>query len=169
MKSQALQRNAEEAKKFREWHYRKAEPSKAYCYTTPILLLFLGVERYAVYSYISSFVQMNGWCYLKYEDLIKNLNLSRQKISKLLRSLRGMGIVTKHKMIGCNNVYYTISTEALDKIIMTVNEFNYIHPSRLMSELEGVNLNAVSYEYVRKLIWKYIPETKAAKINLFDE
>ena len=169
MSKEALQRDVEEAKKFREWHYKKTEPSKAYCYTPPILLLFLGAERHAVYLYISSFVQMNGWSYFKYEDIMKDLDLSRQKISNILRSLRSIGIVIKHKMIGSNNVYYTISTEALDKIVMIVNEFRDIHPKRLRKELEGVNLNAVSFEYVRKLIWKYIPETRNTKINLFDE
>ena len=100
---------------------------------------------------------------------MNDLDLSRQKISNILRSLRSIGIVIKHKMIGSNNVYYTISTEALDKIVMIVNEFRDIHPKKLRKELEGVNLNVVSFEYVKKLIWKYIPETRSTKINLFDE
>lgn len=169
MENQILKKDDKEAKRVREWHYKKTEPSKAYCYTPPILLLFLGVERYGVYLYISSSVQMNGWSYFKYEDIMNDLDLSRQKISNILRSLRSIGIVIKHKMIGSNNVYYTISTEALDKIVMIVNEFRDIHPKRLRKELEGVNLNAVSFEYVKKLIWKYIPETRGTKINLFDE
>ena len=158
MSKEALQRNAEEAKKFREWHYGKNGVAKPYCYTIPILMDFLGIESFAIYLHISRFVQMNGWSHVKYDAISKRLHISKTTINKILISLRGMGILIKHFKGGGNNFYYTISTDAVDMIVMTINRFGNIEPDRLKKELEGVNLNAVNFEYVERLIKKNIPE-----------
>lgn len=169
MEDQILKKDAKEAKRVREWHYKNGTVAKTYCYNTPDLIGFLGAERFAIYSYINGFVQMNGWCYFRYEDLIKKLRFSRQRISKILRSLRAIGVIIKHHMVGSNNVYYTISTDALDKIFMTMNEFCNVEACMLMDELEGVNLNAVSFEYIKTLILKNIPEAKSSKLELSND
>ncbi len=168
MSKEALQRNAEEAKKFREWHYGKNGVAKPYCYTIPILMDFLGIESFAIYLHISRFVQMNGWSHVKYDEISKRLHISKTTINKILISLRGMGILIKHFKGGGNNFYYTISTDAVDMIVMTINRFGNIEPDRLKKELEGVNLNAVDFEYVERLIKKNIPEARCCDISIPD-
>lgn len=168
MEDQILKKDAKEAKRFREWHYGKDGVAKPYCYTIPILMDFLGIESFAIYLYITRFVQMNGWSYVKYDEISKRLHISKTTINKILISLRGMGILIKHFKGGGNNFYYTISTDAVDMIVMTINRFGNIEPDRLKKELEGVNLSAVNFEYVERLIKKNIPEARCDDTSISD-
>ncbi len=152
----------EDAKKFREWHFTKG---KGYFYGASIMIEFLNGEQYRVYSYISRFFQMNGYCYFKYDEMARRFKISKTKISEALMNLRSLGIIIKNFGVGGNNFYYTISDEAIDKIIDITNKHADILPGDIRIELAGVNLNAVDMEYLERLIEKKFPEESAGSDN----
>lgn len=157
------------AKSIRDWLYRNDDKEVTYFANTPILTEYLDSEQYRVFSYIFRFVQMNGDCYFKYDVVTRKLRISNGTISKVLTGLRSMGLIVRNYNPGGNNIYYTISTEAIYKIIKITNMFKSIPAWEIKDTLVGINLNAVDLSYLVKAVEKHFGKNEETDLVLFND
>lgn len=157
------------AKSIRDWLYKNDDKEVTFFGNVPILTEYLDSEQYRVFSYIFRFVQMNGDCYFKYDVVTRKLRISNGTISKALTGLRSMGLLVRKYNPGGNNVYYTISAEAIYKIIKITNMFKSIPAWEIKDALVGINLNAVDLSYLVKAVEKYFGENEGVGLELFDD
>jgi len=146
--------NIEEAVKYRNWLINQKDSF----IQLSIMTVFLDSRQLAFYTLINYSRYKEERCYLKYDDIMNKLRISRATISKTLKSLRNMGIIHRHIEEGSGNYYYTISVSAENTIVKITDMFYWIPVWKIRDALAGINLGTASIDYLKEIIIQSIPE-----------